>query len=182
MREGTQAGKVNAWILLTYKVAHEPSARRVHVWRKLKRLGALLIDDAVWVLPNLPYTREQFQWLAAEIYEMEGSAMVWEAQLALDGQDEALTSRFLAQTDAVYRALLADLDQSDPDLVVLTKRYHLAVRQDYLHSSLGPVVRDRLASARDQQPTLVHHHQREQLDQQQADTSRPTRAQERGSR
>jgi len=40
------------WVLLTYKIPREPTASRAYVWRKLKRLGALLMHDAVWVLPN----------------------------------------------------------------------------------------------------------------------------------
>lgn len=63
---------MNQWLLLVYKVPNEPSARRVYVWRKLKRLAALLLHDTVWILPATAYTREQFQWLAAEILEMEG--------------------------------------------------------------------------------------------------------------
>jgi hypothetical protein len=146
----SRGGGVQSWVLLLYKVAPEPSARRVYVWRKLKRLGALLLHDAVWVLPSQPYTREQLQWLAAEIHEMEGNAMVWEAQLTLDGQDEALAGQFLAQVDAVYREILADLDQPEPDVVALTRRYQQASQQDYLHSPLGPQVRDRLTAAREQ--------------------------------
>ena len=56
-----------AWVLLVYKIPREPTASRAAVWRKLKRLGALLLHDAVWVLPATPWTREQFQWLAVEI-------------------------------------------------------------------------------------------------------------------
>jgi hypothetical protein len=147
---------------LLYKVTPEPSARRVYVWRKLKRLGALLLHDAVWVLPDQPYTREQFQWLAAEIHEMEGSAMVWVAQLVLDGQDETLTAQFLAQVDAAYREILTDLDQPAPEVVALTRRYQQTSQIDYLHSSLGPQVRDRLAAAREQrarEPREHHGHQ-----------------------
>lgn len=141
---------MQSWVLLVYKVATEPSARRVYVWRKLKRLGALLLHDAVWVLPAQPYTREQFQWLAAEIHEMEGSAMVWEAQLALDGQDESLRRQFLDQVDVVYREILADLAGTEPDLVALTRRFQQAAQQDYLHSPLGAQVRDQLAALREQ--------------------------------
>lgn len=96
-----------SWVLLAYKVPAEPTARRVYVWRKLKRLGALLLHDAVWVLPATAYTLEQFQWLAAEIEEMEGNAMVWEARLGLDGQDSLMRSRFIAQVEEGYREILA---------------------------------------------------------------------------
>src|SRR5215470_17625520 len=61
-----------SWVLLVYKVPREPTAGRAMVWRKLKRLGALLLHDAVWVLPATPWTREQFQWLAVEIGELGG--------------------------------------------------------------------------------------------------------------
>ena len=59
------------WILLIYKIPNEPSAGRVFVWRKLKKLGAMLLHDAVWVLPATPQTKEHFRWLAAEIAERE---------------------------------------------------------------------------------------------------------------
>src|SRR5579859_7602370 len=95
------------WLLLVYKVSPEPTARRVYVWRKLKRLGAILLHDAVWVLPPTPYTQEQLQWLAAEIVEMSGEALVWEAQLKQPEQDETLVAQFVTQTDAGYREILS---------------------------------------------------------------------------
>jgi len=42
------------WVVLVYKIPREPAAGRVSVWRKLKRLGALLLHDAVWLLPETP--------------------------------------------------------------------------------------------------------------------------------
>ncbi len=86
------------WILLIYKVPNEPSARRVYVWRKLKGLGAILLQDSAWVLPTTPQTREQMMWLAAEIKEMEGgSATLWEADVVFTGQDETLIQQFSAR-------------------------------------------------------------------------------------
>ena len=68
------------WLLFHYKISPDPSAARVYIWRKLKRLGAVHYQDAVWVLPKSPHTLEQFQWLAAEIDEMGGEATLWLAQ------------------------------------------------------------------------------------------------------
>ena len=136
-----------AWVLLHYKFPREPSAPRVYVWRKLKRLGALLLQDAVWVLPATPHTREDFQWLAAEIAEQGGEATLWEAQLTLAGQDEALLQQFLAHVDAAYGALLADLHAEDADLAALSRRYQQVQTQDYFHSELGQRVRDALLMA-----------------------------------
>jgi hypothetical protein len=136
-----------AWVLLHYKFPYEPSAPRVYVWRKLKRLGALLLQDAVWVLPATPHTREQFQWLAAEIGERGGEAVLWEAHLPLDGQDPALTAQFVAQVDALYAELQAELAREDGDLAALSRRYQQIQAQDYFQSELGQRVRDALLAA-----------------------------------
>jgi len=138
---------VQTWVLLHYKIPREPSAPRVYVWRKLKRLGALLLQDAVWVLPATPHTREDFQWLAMEIIEQGADATVWEAGLLLAGQEETLVRQFLAQVEVEYRALLAGLEGADPDLATLSRRYQQAQGQDYFHSDLGQRVRATLLAA-----------------------------------
>lgn len=135
------------WVLLVYKVPPEPSAGRVSVWRKLKRLGALLLHDAVWVLPATPSTLEQFQWLATEIEEMEGSALVWEATLHLEDQDSALVARFVAHAEAEYRTILAALRRPDADRSALSKQYQQVQAQDYFHVALGVLVREAFAAS-----------------------------------
>jgi hypothetical protein len=138
---------VHTWVLLHYKIPREPTAPRVSAWRKLKRLGAILLQDAVWVLPATPRTREDFQWLAAEIGEQGGEATLWEAQLALPGHDEALVQQFLAQVDGAYGAILADLKREDVDLAALARRYQQVQGHDYFHSELGQRVREALLLA-----------------------------------
>src|SRR5215472_8528684 len=120
-----------AWLLLNYKVSPEPSARRVYVWRKLKRLGAILLHDSVWVLPPTPYTREQLQWLSAEIVEMEGEAMLWEATLASTEQDTALVQQFQTQAESAYSEIMAQLQDKQCDLEVLSRRYQQVLSIDY---------------------------------------------------
>src|SRR5437588_8321878 len=125
------------WVLLTYKIPREPTASRAYVWRKLKRLGALLLHDAVWVLPATPWTREQFQWLTVEIGELGGEAHLWESRLLLNGQSDALVQQFQARVDATYQEILDELEREDPDLVALSRKYQQVRAQDYFHSALG---------------------------------------------
>jgi hypothetical protein len=135
------------WLLLLYKVPPEPTANRVSVWRKLKRLGAILLHDAVWILPPSPRTIEELRWLAAEIRERGGDAMLWEASLGLDGTDEDLVRQFVAHADGIYADILVALDRPDADLVALSRRYQQNRRQDYFHSPLGERVREALLAA-----------------------------------
>ena len=91
------------WLLLVYRVPRDPTSGRVFVWRKLKQLGALAVQDAIWVLPATPRTREQLQWLAAEIAELEGEAFLFMSQVLLPSQHESLQERFEAPVRAAYR-------------------------------------------------------------------------------
>ena len=136
------------WMLLVYKVPREPTALRATVWRRLKRLGALLLHDAVWVLPATDWTREQFQWLAVEIGELGGEVYLWESQLLVNGQGETLVQQFLERVETIYRDILAEVEQADADLVALSRKYQQTRAQDYFQSALGIQVRDRLLAAR----------------------------------
>ena len=135
------------WVLLHYRVPPTPSAGRVAVWRKLKQLGALLVHDSVWVLPDTPWTTEQLQWLAAEIAERQGDAFVWQAQGIMPGQDAALRARFLAASEEEYRAIGQDLQQDGADRMTLSKRYQQAHRRDYFGCPLGPQIYEALIRA-----------------------------------
>jgi DNA-binding transcriptional regulator PaaX len=137
-----------SWVLLVYKIPREPTAGRAYVWRKMKRLGAVLLHDSVWVLPSTPWTREQLQWLTVEITELAGEAFLWESHLLLNGQGEALVQQFLAKVDMAYQEILADLERENADLVALSRRYQQIRSQDYFQSEVGKQVRTRLLTAR----------------------------------
>ena len=136
------------WLLLHYKLPNKPSALRVYIWRKLKRLGAILLHEAVWVVPDLPRTAEQIQWLAAEIEEMGGNAFYWRASSLLSAQEESILHQFQEQVDTVYTKLLKRLEKSKPDLQEISREYQLAASQDFFHSKLGLLVREKLSSKR----------------------------------
>jgi hypothetical protein len=137
---------MRAWLLLQHRIPSEPSAGRVAVWRKMKRLGGFLLQDATWLLPATPWTREQFQWLAAEIVELGGEARVWDASVTI-GEDESLVTYFQTQVDVAFAEILTALEQEDADLPTLARRYQQARTLDYFHSDLGGQVRAALLSA-----------------------------------
>jgi hypothetical protein len=82
------------WILLSSRLPREPTRLRLAIWRRLKRLGAVLIHDAVWMLPADAKTREAFEWLAEEIEEQGGTAWVWEAAGLCPAQDREAVELF----------------------------------------------------------------------------------------
>lgn len=134
-----------SWVLLIYTMPREPTAPRVAVWRKLKKLAALRLHDAAWVLPATPILLEQMRWLAAEIREAQGEAFIWRTQEDDLEQDAYLLRQFTAQAEAAYRAILTALDQPDADHAELARRFRQAQAVDYFHAPSGETVRIRLA-------------------------------------
>jgi len=139
---------MSTWLLLHYKLPTKPSPLRVYIWRKLKRLGAILLHEAVWVLPDSPRTAEQIQWLTAEIQEMGGEAYSWKANAILGETDETITQQFNEQVAAIYAELLKKLEKPRADLQEISRQYQLTASQDFFHSKLGDQVRDKLTSRR----------------------------------
>lgn len=139
---------MSTWLLLHYKLPNKPSALRVYIWRKLKRLGAILLHETVWILPDLPRTAEQIQWLTAEIQEMGGEAYSWKANAIFGDSNDAIIQQFNEQVDAVYSDLLKKLEKPRADLQEISRQYQQTASQDFFQSKLGYLVREKLTSKR----------------------------------
>lgn len=137
-----------AWLVLHYQLPREPSAPRVSTWRKLKKLGAVLVNETFWVLPENNRTREHFRWLAASILEHGGQVSVFSGSSVLVGQDETLKQLFLELIELAYQDILKSLEQEDPDLLALSRQFQTVLAQDHLKSALGKRVKEALEQAR----------------------------------
>jgi hypothetical protein len=96
------------WVLLCYRVPREPSAPRIAIWRKLKRLGAGQLGDGLVGLPADARTREQLEWVAQDVTEAGGSAGVWLARPATLAQERELAAAMAAARSAEYAAVAAE--------------------------------------------------------------------------
>ena len=83
------------WVLLVYRVPREPSAPRIAIWRRLRRLGVAQLGDGAVALPEDARTREQLEWVADEVVDAGGTAMLWRAQ-AMAARDEKLVARAMS--------------------------------------------------------------------------------------
>ena len=93
-------------MLLVYRLPREPSRHRVAVWRKLKALGALYLQDGVAALPEDAVTREQLEWLQLRVLEAGGEATLWEALPGTAAQRRELVGRFRVAREAAYDGLI----------------------------------------------------------------------------
>lgn len=97
---------ITSWLLLTYRVPAEPTAKRVAVWRRLKSLGAIYLQNGVCLLPKSDDHARRLKMLENEIATMNGDAVILET-VALDhAQEEKVVARFKADRDDQYKEFL----------------------------------------------------------------------------
>lgn len=97
--------------MLAYRLPREPSAPRVTVWRKLRRLGAVQLVDGLVGLPASSQNREQLDWLADEIVEAGGESWTFTATPGSKDQQRALAARMTDAAAEEYRAVVIEAEE-----------------------------------------------------------------------
>jgi hypothetical protein len=94
------------WLLLTYKVPTDPAAKRVALWRRLKGLGGIYLQNGVCLLPKTDDHIRRLKMIENDIAEMSGESVILET-VALDrAQEDKVVARFRADRDDQYREFL----------------------------------------------------------------------------
>jgi DNA-binding transcriptional regulator PaaX len=147
------SGDKQSWVMLIYRIPREPSRPRVAVWRKLKTLGALYLQDGVAVLPEDAVTREQLEWLQLYIREAGGEATVWEAKANSEAQSQSLVDDFRSSRQEAYEKIIAEAERLrrkaemgaagmgaagtvSESLVKLEREFRAERKRDYFRSPL----------------------------------------------
>jgi hypothetical protein len=99
------------WLLLIYRLPREPSRHRVTVWRKLKTLGALYLQDGVAALPEDAVTREQLEWLQLRVREAGGEATLWEGMPNTRAESKQLAETFRSSREEAYESIIAEAER-----------------------------------------------------------------------
>ena len=147
-------------MLLVYRIPREPSRHRVAVWRKLRDLGALYLQDGVAALPEDAVTREQLEWLQLRVREAGGEATLWEGRPGTVAEEAELVGAFRTSREEAYRAIVAEADRVrrkvemgggtalSEQLAKLERRFRAERRRDYFRSPLRTEAAAALKAAR----------------------------------
>jgi hypothetical protein len=112
------------WLLLTYKVPPEPASKRIALWRRLKGMGAVYLQNGVCLLPKTDDHARRLKMLENDVAEIGGDAVILET-VALDrGQEEKVVGRFKADRDEAYRELIDKCDDFEAEIAKETSAQH----------------------------------------------------------
>ncbi|AKG33309.1 Chromate resistance protein ChrB [Paenibacillus durus] len=98
--------KGHSWLVLSYKVPSEPSTIRVRVWRTLKALGVVYIQQSVCVAPDTEEVKKKIQSIKRLIESNEGEALLLEVNKFATHTEEELVMLFNKHRLAEYEELL----------------------------------------------------------------------------
>lgn len=144
------------WVVFSYSLPSQATTPRVTLWRRLRRLGAISPTGSVYILPARDECVEAFQWLAQEIQQAKGEALVMHVPQFERLDDEQLIALFNQARQEEYEGIavqLADLgrqiesgdEATDPvdfqsALHKLQKQHADIARVDYFQSPRGTAV------------------------------------------
>ncbi len=94
------------WLVLSYRVPTEPSRKRVYVWRRVKELGAVYLQQGVAALPDREHLRTQLEQLREEINGMSGEAMLMTCSIDNEADEGKLIGSFHALRTQDYGEII----------------------------------------------------------------------------
>ncbi len=101
---------VPSWIVLVYRVPSEPASRRVAVWRELKRLGALYLQQCVCILPRIGTIADEIERVAAKIDGMDGDYTLFDVPRLRDGDDVKIVEAFRELRNKEYAEIIEECE------------------------------------------------------------------------
>jgi DNA-binding transcriptional regulator PaaX len=137
------------WLLLIYRIPPEPTRLRSTVWRRIKSLGAIYLQNSVAALPASPAAERSMRKLRREILDMSGTAVLLSCavlageaevrnafQTARNDEYEEIVDKcqdFLQQVQKEYdesHFTYAELEENEVDLVKLRNWFAKVVERD----------------------------------------------------
>ena len=142
------------WLVLIYRVPPEPTRLRSTVWRRIKSLGAIYLQNSAAALPASVATERALRKLRREIIDMSGTAVLLSCsvlageaevraafQAARNDEYEEIVDKcqdFLAGVQKEYDAdhfTYAELEENEVDLVKLRNWFAKIIDRDVFGAS-----------------------------------------------
>jgi hypothetical protein len=108
-------GEPMPWRLITYRLPAEPSRHRVAVWRELRRLGAVGLQQGTWAVPEGEPFEAGFTQVVGVIKAAGGKPVVL-AVAAEEASESQLEELFTALREAEWGEFLSDCGKYEAEL------------------------------------------------------------------
>ncbi len=94
------------WLLFLPQTPTTPSSLRVSVWRRMQQLGAVALQNGVWILPRGNELESSLHRLLADIETQGGGGLLLTSKASHSELEERIIARFRAQREQDYTEFL----------------------------------------------------------------------------
>lgn len=117
----------NEWVVINYTLPREPSRVRVSLWRKLKKIGAVNVQQSMWILLLTDKNYDLLNEIKNEVSQNNGEAFVMKSSVDEDGRKNII-ERFNAARDEEYGELLEQCEEffKEIDKEIASKNFSFA--------------------------------------------------------
>ena len=143
------------WLTLGYSLPAEPSRYRVSIWRRLRKLGAIYMNEGFWVIPNSDLVSEDIAAVIREVETYRGTASAFVSRdlnpmqgqrlrrLFLDARNEEYSElhgqyeKFVLHVDharATKRLTFAEVEELEEEMSKLERWFNEIKDRDIFHS------------------------------------------------
>jgi len=164
----TNEAHEEAWLLISASTAGGVGTLRVQVWRKLRSLGALYVQQSVCLLPARPEVAREVRRLADRIRHQGGTARVLSMAFTDPTEERAVIAEFNTARDVEYAEVLdrlpelrqeladelargnatyAEVEESEADLQRFRTWLAKIAARDYFQAPGGQAARDAVEQA-----------------------------------
>jgi hypothetical protein len=98
------------WTLLIYRVPTEPASKRVGLWRDLKRLGALYLQQCVCIFPRLDSLRDEVERIIAKIPALGGECMRFDIPRLPPDDEARIVASFRTLRNKEYAEIVEECE------------------------------------------------------------------------
>lgn len=153
------------WIVINYNLPTEPSKHRVAIWRGLKKIGAVNVQQSMWILP---YNEENYfalEKISHDIESNNGETLLMESMFFDEKHEERVIALVNEKRDEEYREFInecekylkeikkeisikkftfAELEEEEEELQKLISWYKKIEARDFLQSSEGTAAKNQI--------------------------------------
>lgn len=124
------------WIVLAYRLPSEPSRHRVAVWRELRKVGAVPLQQATWALPARGDFVEAVARVIGLVEQAGGDALVFDAAPRGEDMTARLEELFTTEREEGWTEFLAECGKFEAEIEkeVRTKKFTPAELDEEEHN------------------------------------------------
>lgn len=153
------------WLVINYNLPTEPSRLRVATWRSLKKLGAINVQQSMWVLYHTEENNAALKTISQEIETKNGEVLLMQCEFPNREHEERVIGFFNNARDEEYKEFIdkcedffkelekeiaiekftfAEVEEEEEELNKLVSWYSKIEARDIFHCSQRDLAKKKL--------------------------------------